>query len=271
VLETVKKEGPNQGKRFYKCPNWKETTGKCDLFIWEDEAASRAEAALLNSSRTEPRPYDEADSRAPPRPNQPSVTPTPSYDFRAPDPRAPSTRASTVATNRTHEFEDGNETEDDFEEAMIKVELDTQQIAATTERLGAQMAAPATPRANRAEPMVTPGKRKHSEIGLETPQTNRQPNFGLNDSGYFGGTGSERQASKRRAVDSEFLDQISPQSSPTPVRFRNAEDTAIENTLFKDICDALTPHGVRLSERANNSIQQVCNRYHRKTDGLVKG
>jgi hypothetical protein len=154
---------------------------------------------------------------------------------------------------------------------MVNVELDAQHIAATTERLGADIVAPVTPRANRADHMVTPGKRKHSEIGLETPQLHRQPQLGVHDSGYGGGETLDRQASKRRAIDSEFLDHISPQSSPTPARYRNAEDTAIENTLFKDISDALTPHGVRLSERANYSIQQVCTRYDRKTQGLVKG
>ncbi|TID16935.1 hypothetical protein E6O75_ATG09701 [Venturia nashicola] len=272
VLEIVKKDTPNKGKRFYKCQNWKETTGKCDMFLWEEEAASRAEAALLNQSRTEPRAQD--DVRLPPRPEMLSVTPTPSYDFRAPSLREPS-HASTVASNYTNSnaLDDGEETEDEFEEAMIKAEHDTQQIAPTTERPASHLPiAPVTPRANRAEPMVTPGKRKYSDIGLETPQTMRQPQLGLHDSGYGGGDASERQASKRRAINSDFLNQISPQSSPTPSRFRNAKDSpVVEHTLFKDLSAALTTHGVRLSDRANHSIEQVCTRYERKTQGLVKG
>ncbi|QDS68105.1 hypothetical protein FKW77_010145 [Venturia effusa] len=268
VLETVKKDTPNKGKRFYKCQNWKETTGKCDMFLWEEEAATRAEAALLNQSRTEPRAQE--DIRPPPRPEQPSVTPTPSYDFRAPSLREAS-HASTVPSNHTNAPDDGEETEDDFEEAMIKAEHDTQQIVPTTEKIGTHQPAPVTPRANRAEPMVTTGKRKFSDIGLETPQKMRQPQLGLHDSGYGGGEASDRQASKRRAMGSDFLDQISPQSSPTPSRFRNAEDTAVEHTLFKSISEALSTHGVRLSDRANHSVQQVCIRYERKTQGLVKG
>lgn len=242
------------------------------MFLWEEEAATRAEAALLNQSRTEPRPRQD-DIRPPPPPAQLSVTPTPSYDFRAPSLREPS-QASTVLSNYTNTLDDGGEeSEEDFEEAIIKAEHDAHQIAQTTERLGTHLpVAPMTPRANRAEPMVTSGKRKYSDIGMETPQTMRQPQLGLHDSGYGGGETSERQASKRRAMDSDFLNQISPQSSPTPSRFRNAEDTAvIEHTLFKAISDALTTHGVRLSDRANHSISQVCTRYERKTQGLVKG
>lgn len=240
------------------------------MFLWEEEAATRAEAALLNQSRTEPRPQD--DIRPPPRPEQPSVTPTPSYDFRAPSLREPSL-ASTVPSNYTNALDDGEETENGFEEAMIKAEHDTQRIAPTIEKPVSRLTtAPVTPRASRAEPMVTPGKRKYSDIGLETPQTMRQPQLGLHDSGYGGGETSEQQASKRRAMDSDFLNQISPQSSPTPSRFRNAEDTAVvEHTLFKAISDALTTHGVRLSDRANHSVQTVCTRYERKTQGLVKG
>lgn len=271
VLETVKKDTPNKGKRFYKCQNWKETANKCDLFLWEEEASTRAEAALLNQSRTEPRPQDETNVRPPPRPDHPSVTPTPSYDFRAPGLREPSHASTVPSSHYNTALDDGEETEDEFEEAMIKAEHDTVQIAAMTERLESHMAAPMTPRANQAEPMVTPGKRKYTEMGLETPQTMRQPQLGLHDSGYGGGELSERHASKRRAVDSEFLDQISPQSTPTPLRYRNVEDTAVEHTLFQDICDALTPHGVRLGLRADYSIQQVCTRYERKTQGLVKG
>lgn len=238
------------------------------MFLWEEEAATRAEAALLNQSRTEPRP--QGDIRSPPRPEQPSVTPTPSYDFRAPSLREPS-HASTVPINYRNALDDGEETEDDFEEAMIKAEHDTQQIAQTTEGLGSQLTAPVTPRVNRVEPMITPGNRNYSDIGLETPQTMRQPQLGLHDSGYGGGEASERQASKRRAVDSDLLNQISPQSSPTPSRFRNAEGPVVGHTLFKAISDALTTHGVRLSDRANHSIQQVCTRYERKTQGLVRG
>lgn len=237
------------------------------MFLWEEEAATRAEAALLNQSRTEPRP--QGDIRSPPRPEQLSVTPTPSYDFRAPSLREP-THASEVPSNYTNAL-DGEETKDDFKEAMIKAEHDTQQIAQTTEGLRVRLTAPVTPRTNRAEPLITPGKRKYSDIGMETPQIMRQPQLGLYDSGYGGGEASERQASKRRAVDSDLLNQISPQSSPTPSRFRNAEDTAVEHTLFKAISDALTTHGVHLSDRANHSIQQVCTRYERKTQGLVKG
>ncbi|KAE9985099.1 hypothetical protein EG328_007870 [Venturia inaequalis] len=271
VLETVKKDTPNKGKRFYKCQNWKETMGKCDMFLWEEEAATRAEAALLNQSRTEPR-YQE-DVRLPPRQEQFSVTPTPSYDFRAPSLRAPS-QAGTFLSNYTNSnaLDDGEETEDDFEEAMIKAEHDTQPIAQTIESLESHLPAPATPRTNRADPMVTPGKRKYSDIGLETPQTMRQPQLGLHDSGYGGGDASERRASKRRAVDSDFLTMASPQSSPTPSRFRNAEETAVtQQTLFKDISAALTTHGVRLSDRVNHSLSQVCARYERKTHGLGKG
>jgi hypothetical protein len=260
---TVKGDTPNKGKGFYKCKLWNKD-GDCKMFLWESDAQAREQAAMRENLRSEPlRPG----SKPPARPTEPSVTPTPSYDFRAPSLRAPS-HASTVATHLTNINED--ETENDFEEAMVKVEPSDFHTATTIGRPELQMATPMTPRTNRAEPMATSGKRKHNEMALEPPPSDGMPRVNLLDSGYHGGESSDRP-SKRRAVDYEFLDQISPQSSPTPARYRNAESTVVENTLFKDICDALTPHGVRLNERANHSVQQVCTRYQQKTQGLLNG
>lgn len=39
VLLTVRKEGPNQGRQFYKC---EQRENACDFFLWHDSAAAAA-------------------------------------------------------------------------------------------------------------------------------------------------------------------------------------------------------------------------------------
>ena len=46
VLLTVRKEGPNQGRQFYKC---EQRENACDFFLWHDSAAAAAAAPPSNS------------------------------------------------------------------------------------------------------------------------------------------------------------------------------------------------------------------------------
>lgn len=46
VLLTVRKDGPNQGRQFYKC-----STGACSFFLWADSSPPGAGGALDSASR----------------------------------------------------------------------------------------------------------------------------------------------------------------------------------------------------------------------------
>jgi hypothetical protein len=244
VLHETYGNTQNKGRFYYKC-EWRNIAGKdCNLFLWEDEAQKRQEAMLQKGESSEPlRPGQ----TRPPRPTQPSPTPTPSHNFRAPDPRAPS-QASTVATHimikNELEDDDGDVTEDEAENAR------------DDEAEGIAM--PVTPRANRMDHIATPGKRKYSQTSLETPKNSGMPPLNAEDSGYFEGESSQRQA-KKRVVEPDFSSQRSSQS-PTPSGRRNTRVATNENTLFEQITQVLEQHEARLSPRAYSSIQEICNR-----------
>ncbi|MBN3312158.1 TOP3A topoisomerase, partial [Atractosteus spatula] len=60
VLLTVRKEGPNQGRQFYKCGS-----GNCSFFLWADQPGEQggngAEGNFLNPSRTPQPPWPSAE------------------------------------------------------------------------------------------------------------------------------------------------------------------------------------------------------------------
>ncbi|XP_062263697.1 DNA topoisomerase 3-alpha [Platichthys flesus] len=60
LLLTVRKDGPNQGRQFYKC-----NAGSCNFFLWSDEP-NQPEAS---QSRGPPRPLPTPSTSQPPRPS----------------------------------------------------------------------------------------------------------------------------------------------------------------------------------------------------------
>lgn len=51
ILLTVRKDGPNQGRQFYKC-----NTGNCNFFLWANECGQPGSAALPPPRSAQPRP-----------------------------------------------------------------------------------------------------------------------------------------------------------------------------------------------------------------------
>ncbi|XP_041363021.1 DNA topoisomerase 3-alpha-like isoform X2 [Gigantopelta aegis] len=49
ILLTVKKEGPNKGRQFYKCQ--KPTGSGCSFFLWQDESGGKNNSSANNSSQ----------------------------------------------------------------------------------------------------------------------------------------------------------------------------------------------------------------------------
>jgi hypothetical protein len=126
-------------------------------------------------------------------------------------------------------------------------------------------------RARVTDVFSTPGKRKFSEIGdagLATPQTGGHTQ---NTSGIRTFTANYSTGSKRRATDIDFLDLVSPATTPTPSRFRSVEDGTPDDTLFTDIREALTRGNIALSDSVNESLKQVCGRTYLRTQGIMKG
>jgi hypothetical protein len=115
----------------------------------------------------------------------------------------------------------------------------------------------------------TPIKRSHSAMnenaahGLPTPQTGSrlQPAYG-----DAGGT-----SSKRRAAEADFLNFVSPATTPSPLQHRDASDATADDPLFVEIKQILSTHGVHLDPETTKEINVVCSRSTLRHKGVTSG
>jgi hypothetical protein len=126
-----------------------------------------------------------------------------------------------------------------------------------------------TPRkALKTDQFTTPNTHRVSEynnIALPTPETGgdtlRKTLFGATDDSL----------TRKRKADNEFLDLVSPATTPTPARFRDTEKGGADGELYKDIALALERKNLRLNDEVTNTIKQVCARHDLKGQGIAKG
>ncbi|KAI0482208.1 hypothetical protein GGR56DRAFT_684776 [Xylariaceae sp. FL0804] len=53
LLLTVKREGENRGRAFYRCKNSRDQKNQCDFFLWSEDARAREQDNLFSNSRSE--------------------------------------------------------------------------------------------------------------------------------------------------------------------------------------------------------------------------
>ena len=245
----VKREGRNHGRWFYTCQ--KAENQRCSFFLWDDEANVREEGAILNNSRTEPRSTAQAlENRHDAVNEQPRIPGLPTMGQRSPpqySTQDPVSRRRGVNGNQSDSFDD------DADDWTID---------------GAEIRRLETDAANQFRPQNgipaprTPIKRSHSDMngtGLPTPQTDTRTRSG------------EASTSKRRATDAEFLNLVSPATTPTPMRFRDALTGGSDDALFSEVQQALITHGVTLHLEAAAAVRDICNRSSLRLQGVIKG
>jgi hypothetical protein len=136
-------------------------------------------------------------------------------------------------------------------------------------RVEAEAVEATTPRKSiKTEQFNTPGKSgniQYNNNGMPTPETG-----GTSLRRNLFGNPTESLTHKRKA-DNEFLDLVSPASTPTPTRFRDVEGRMSDAGLFKDIALALQSSNVYLDDEATRVVKQVCSRYDRKAEGISQG
>jgi hypothetical protein len=139
-------------------------------------------------------------------------------------------------------------------------------------RVDAQAVEATTPRKSfKTELFDTPGMTgksgnlQYNSNGLPTPETG-----GISLGRNLFGNPNESLAQKRKA-DNEFLDLVSPASTPTPARFKDVQGRVSDVGLFKDIALALQSTNVHLDDEATSVVKQVCSRYDRKAEGISQG
>jgi hypothetical protein len=127
-----------------------------------------------------------------------------------------------------------------------------------------------TPRKSlKTEQFTTPGRHNALEYGnssLPTPETGGSST--LHRSLF--GAGND-YATRKHNADSDFLNLVSPATTPTPVRFRDVNDGGPDGELYKDITLALEKKNAHLSDEATSTVRQVCARYDLKAQGIAKG
>lgn len=197
----------------------------------------------MNNSRTEPRlsaviggrhntPHEE------PQNARTTISPPPAYSSRS--------RASAIAYPSRLD----GELDFDDDDSWALSTSDMQQLEAD--------AINKTPK--------IPAKRNFSalnESGLATPQTDSRMRSGQST--------SNAETSKRRATEADVLDLVSPASTPTPLRFRDAVESSNDDALFGEIRQALSKNGLILGTDVLKAIKEVCTRQAMRTQGLVKG
>lgn len=247
----VKKEGPNKGRWFYTCQNKQNEGGGCGFFLWEDDAKIREEGAVMSNgkwkSEIDPRKTDDETGDELPKSVRRRASPPPKKskigngDSRK---RQPSSDPTLMFGN-----DDATAADPEFD-----MTSDEEQMMAAVEA--------STPR--KFDPVTPSSKRKFMEMngagGLPTPKT---------------GGKSFTTPSKGGPVNAAFLDIVSPASTPTPSRFRNAvgtSATAIDlDSLYIDIFHCLQSRSIYIGEDARTSLKEICDLYSRRTHGVEKG
>lgn len=204
--------------------------------MWNDDAKIREESAVLNNSRSEVHQTDNARSApgliASAFQNCAQDESGRRQPSLEPDDR-PATLRHSDPSNPDHDMPN------DGEQVVADVEAITSRIP---------------------EP-VTPGKRKFSEMngagGLPTPKT---------------GGNIFTTPTRTASISADFLDMVSPATTPTPARFKDAAGAAGHlNGLYNDVMGVLNAKKVHLAPEALSEVREVCSRFSRRAYGVEKG
>jgi hypothetical protein len=243
----VKKEGPNKGRWFYKCQNAQNEDKGCGFWLWDDEAKIREESAVMNNekwkSEVDPRKTDDETGDELPR----------SVKRRASPPPRKSMIGNGDSGKRQPSLASGND-DANASDPEFNMTSNEEQMMAAVEA--------STPR--KSDPITPSSKRKFTEMngagGLPTPKT-RGKTF--------------TTPSKDGPVNAAFLDIVSPASTPTPSRFRNAlgtSATAVDlDSLYSDVLHSLQSKNIYIGDEARTSLKEICSLHSRRAHGVEKG
>lgn len=230
----------------YKC---QKQDDQCNFFLWDDDAKSREEHALLSTSRTEPLYANRVTSPKsqnapePPPPYTPGII-LEKYRKRPQD-----------ITEEGDEFALGNEEDEDFVR-----ELDQAMIATETPRKAARTEAFRTPR-RRKLPWVKDNESGH---GLQTPQTGRRAVEDLSRTRFA----TPRYEEPENGTHHTLTPESSPFNTPTPSRFK---DVGAKEDLVREVFSLLRDNNVSLSSQVETELRDVLLRHTRKAEGFRKG
>jgi hypothetical protein len=275
----VKKEGKNKGRWFYRCQK-SNPDEDCNFFLWDDDARVREESTVLSNSRNEPRTtldINEERSHSETRAGQMETERNKGTLLTQEDSgtRQPEQElGSSQSMSRVRESNwDADRTRDSEEKAKDRSPRKAQEPAAAT-----------------ALNLITPGKRKYSEISpewgnLPTPKTGGRVFTTPSKAGPRAISPAEEavhsvfptpsKLGPGLTTTSEFdnvLDAVSPAITPTPQRFSHIGSTAYRGEsdhLYSDIMKELQARDVHIGEAAREAVRQVCTLFSRRKQGIL--
>jgi hypothetical protein len=205
----VKKKTENKGKWFYTCQ--KPRGKQCGFWMLEENAELREQAAVLNNSRTEPRSTAQAVE------SKHDLWGEPLKLASSPESTPPAYTSTTMQSDSGSKNADHQKRIAGFD--VDGSDLDWPMTDEEANRAEREAILAVTPRKSvRIEAFTTPGGQGPSAYfgkGLPTPDTG-----GLGGNLFI--TANEFLSRKRKA-DNDFLDLVSPASTPTPIRFKDVE------------------------------------------------
>lgn len=261
----VKKEGPNQGKWFYTCQQTEPK--RCKMFLWEEQAQPREQAAVLANSRSEPRV---SENEAPP---PYSEIPSAERDGnRLRDNSAHVSWEQNDSTNtrrRSRPVMEESQTDDeDYGDLTADEE---HRLSQTVDRAARTISPPAqTPsrKAHKPNEYATPSRPPPAN-SLPTPSmTNGKARSSFVDDYLLNGKGPNDTPTSS-AYETPHRD-----ASPTPLRFSHAaasdpSPSAITSTSLADEVFAILPSNLVSSTR--DPLLAVLRKHELQVQGIAKG
>lgn len=219
------------------------------MFLWEEDAKPREEATVLCNSRSEPQPATSTTPRAGARRSSP------------PPPYTSVTGPSHVGVNQA-DVDTEDEEEETFPWPLTGAE--EAEITRRADRISPPPVTPKKPNTSNAYPTPTTGKRKISNVedveypDLTTPHTTRKVDERLDN------TAPRFDASSRTIG-------ATPQTTPTPSRFKDALAGPESFDLTGEVFAILQNHNVRLNNETQDALRSLLNRSDLRIQGIMKG
>ncbi|KAF2099520.1 hypothetical protein NA57DRAFT_55484 [Rhizodiscina lignyota] len=250
----VKKEGRNQGRWFYTCQKSHE---QCGFFLWEDDAKPREEAAVLSNSRNEPRASTSTIQRGDTRRASP------------PPPYTPIREAAHPGQDQA-DIETEGEEDDTYDWPANWGQQEQEQVERQLHDVSPPPATPRKPTASNAYATPVTGKRKISNVDdVEYPALSTSSTTSRHGGRTVEISPQSNASSRTLAGPSSYA---SPQSTPTPSRFKDAvSDQDSSFNLTSDVLGLLSDHNARLDSTAQASLKTLLNRSDLRVRGILKG
>ncbi|GAB7342597.1 hypothetical protein MBLNU457_g0770t1 [Dothideomycetes sp. NU457] len=263
----VKKEGKNHGRWFYTCQNAE--PDRCGFFLWDEDAKTREETAVLNNSRSEPgRTQDVAavgngGAGYQPQPRaEKTVSPPPPYSSqqRTAQPLNPNKRKaisldSPDPDEQVYDWPLTGQDEEELASVADNVPVTPHKATKTD-----AYATPATSVKRRQLPWLDySAEQEKVTDGAATPTTSSSV--------------SQLPTPSTKNTLSRISEKEKEDETPTPSRFKDAlqDPSPAGSVLVNDVFSLLNCANVSLPANTEKQIKAVLTRHELKTQGVIKG